>query len=33
MAKATHGVWEGVWYFEATLNSDEGHARYTVEFI
>ena len=27
MAKATHGVWEGHWYFEVTLNNSTGHAR------
>ena len=27
MAKATHGVWEGHWYFEVVLNQSVGHTR------
>ena len=29
MAKASHGVWEGSWYFEAE-KGEQGHARYKV---
>ena len=28
MAKATHGVWEGSWYFEVKITNDVGNARY-----
>ncbi|KAJ3301581.1 Set1/Ash2 histone methyltransferase complex subunit ASH2 [Kappamyces sp. JEL0829] len=27
MAKASHGAWEGHWYFEVTLNNSQGNAR------
>ncbi|KAJ3024361.1 Set1/Ash2 histone methyltransferase complex subunit ASH2 [Thoreauomyces humboldtii] len=27
MAKATHGVWEGKWYYEVMLNDHVGHTR------
>ncbi|KAI9103307.1 hypothetical protein DFS34DRAFT_362912 [Phlyctochytrium arcticum] len=27
MGKATHGVWEGNWYFEAVVNEHQGHLR------
>ncbi|KAJ3181004.1 Set1/Ash2 histone methyltransferase complex subunit ASH2 [Geranomyces variabilis] len=27
MAKATHGVWEGKWYYEAIINDHPGHTR------
>jgi hypothetical protein len=27
MAKASHGVWEGHWYYEATINNNCGGAR------
>jgi hypothetical protein len=27
MAKASHGVWEGHWYYEFILDNDEGNAR------
>ncbi|KND00075.1 uncharacterized protein SPPG_04416 [Spizellomyces punctatus DAOM BR117] len=27
MAKATHGVWEGSWYYEVLINEHQGHTR------
>ncbi|TPX56601.1 hypothetical protein PhCBS80983_g04422 [Powellomyces hirtus] len=27
MAKATHGVWEGKWYYEVMINQHSGHTR------
>ena len=27
MAKATHGIWEGHWYYEVTLNNNTGNTR------
>jgi hypothetical protein len=27
MAKSTHGVWEGVWYFEVLINDHVGNSR------
>jgi hypothetical protein len=27
MAKATHGIWEGHWYFEVSLNNNKGNTR------
>lgn len=28
MAKATHGVWEGFWYLEMTIDEHQGNTRY-----
>ena len=35
MAKATHGVWEGSWYFEVKINepmSAKAHLRYAHSY-
>lgn len=33
MGKATHGVWEGQWYCEVTVNTHEGHTRLDAEHV
>lgn len=27
MAKSSHGIWEGSWYFEVTIDDNPGHVR------
>lgn len=33
MAKASHGVWEGKWYFEVTILEHTGNCRYFMDLF
>lgn len=30
LAKASHGIWEGTWYYEVTIEENAGHLRYAL---